>query len=144
MAATLEQIEAALLSPWVPIADGGLGLWAETDQSAIAWDNLTFDPTTLPAGTPWMEVSTSAGSLRRVGVGNLYFGTPTIIISAHTPLNTGKTGARALIDTAAAMYRDRQFIAGNSPMFAYAFSQPVEMPFSGYYKLSLQISFKLF
>lgn len=143
MAATIDEIETALLAPWLSVENGGTGEWTATAQDAIAFDNAPLEPAALAAGTPWMEVATSAGLIRKIGVGPVYAGFPTVTVSAHTPVGTGKRAARQLIDAAAALYRDRHISAGPSTMFAYAFSQPVEMPRDGFYKLTMQASFRL-
>lgn len=140
MTATVDQIEAALLAPFLTVADGGTEEWAGTGYDAIAYDNASFTPTTAP----WIEVATSAGAQRAQDVQAVVLtGHPTVIVSVHTEIGTGKRAARQLIDEAHAIYRGRQLNAGTSSLIAYAFSQPVEMPRDGYYKLVTQISFRL-
>ncbi|PWC54383.1 hypothetical protein TSA6c_00520 [Azospirillum sp. TSA6c] len=109
----------------------------------MAFDNTDFDPSLLPAGSAWMEVSTSAGTRRKIGAGDVYAGYPTVLVSAHTPIGTGKQRARQLIDAAASMYRERIFAVGGSKLWAYSFSQPMELPRDGWFKLSMQISLRI-
>jgi len=140
MAATLDQIEAALLAPFISVADGGTGAWTAT--SYVAYENVDFNAHSI--SDPFISVVTNGGASTRVGVSNVEFGNPVVTISAFTPLGTGKASARVLLDTAAAIYRDVHFEAGTSNILAYSFSAPVELPHEGWYRLSQQISFKLF
>lgn len=140
MSATVDQIEAALLAPFLTVADGGSQEWAGTGYDVIAYDNASFTPTTAP----WIEVVTSAGAQRAQDVqAVVLIGHPTVTIAVHTGIGSGKQAARQLIGEAHAIYRGRQIMAGTSSLIAYAFSQPVEMPRDGYYKLATQISFRL-
>lgn len=143
MTATADQIEAALLAPWLSVSDGGTGEWVATPYENIGWDNVTLDPAALADQSGWMEVSTSAGTRRKIGAGDVYASYPTVLVSAHTPIGTGKQRARQLIDAAAALYRERIFTVGPSKLWAYSFSQPMELPRDGWFKLSMQISFRI-
>lgn len=141
MSATVDQIEAALLAPFLLTSDGGTEEWTGSGYDAIAYDNAGFTPT----GSPWIEVVTSAGPQGALTVDvSQFVANPTVIVSAHTAIGTGKAAARQLIDTAYAIYRGRIIQAGGCSLHAYAFSQPVELPYEGYYKLSGQISFRLY
>lgn len=140
MPATVDQIEAALLAPFLSVANGGTGAWTATDY--VAYENVDFEAD--KRSEPFIAVVTNGGRSDRVGVSNVEFGNPTVTISAFTPLGTGKATARQLLDTAAAIYRDVHFEAGTSNILAYSFSAPVELPHEGWFRLSQQISFKLF
>lgn len=143
MTATADQIEAALLAPWLSVADGGTGEWTATPYTNLAWDNATLDPATLSDQSAWMEVTTSAGVRRKAGAGSVYTGHPSVLVCAHTPLGTGKRHARQLIDAACALYEERIFTVGPSKLWAYSFSQPMELPRDGWFKLACQISFRI-
>lgn len=140
MAATVDEIESALLAPFLLTSDGGSEEWTGTGYDAIAYDNASF----TPSAAPWIEVVTSAGRQSRLGVGPVYGGHPTLTVYAHTAIGTGKAAARALIDEAVALYKGRVITAGSSTMQLYSYSPPVEMPADGYYKLGCMMSFRLF
>lgn len=139
MAATVEQIEAALLAPW---ADG---TWTATDAGLIAYDNVTFVP---PADntTPWMEVSASGGRTNTLELDQGVIGTPTVTVSAHVGQGQGKATARQLLDSASAMYQALGAIpVGTSHVRWRNDSEYVQTPAAdGWYKLTFQVNFTLY
>ena len=141
MAATFEQVEAALLAPWVPIADGGLGEWTATPY--VTYENVDFDTKDFGDG-PWMRVEINGGTRRTVDMSATQYGWPEVYIAAHVPLGRGKAQARALLDAAVAMYAGRLFTAGTSTIKEYSISQPVQLPADGWYKLAVNINMHLF
>ena len=135
--ATFDEIETALLAPWTPIADGGLGQWTATP---VAWENVALDPATLDA---WMEVTIDPGQQKALTIDDVYVGTPVMMISAHTKPGVGKQAARQLLGAAVAMFKGIQFVAGTSTLRMYSVSRIVPLPADGWFKLSVQISFRL-
>lgn len=143
MAATSDQIEAALLAPWQSIANGGTGEWTGTDAALVAFDNADFDPPN-DNSTPWMEAEASSGRQDALDVGvATYTGMPTLTVSANVEVGRGKSIARQLLDAAVAMYAGKILTAGTSSLHAYSISPPIEtIGKSGWYRLSQQISFR--
>ena len=136
--ATFDEIETALLAPWTPIEDGGMGQWV---AAPVAWENVPLDPATLDA---WMEVAIDSGQQKILTMDDVYTGTPVMMISAYTKPGIGKQASRQLLDAAVAMFRGIQFVAGTSTLRMYSVSRVVELPYDGWYKLAVQISFRLF
>jgi hypothetical protein len=141
MSATFDQIETALLAPWVAVADGGLGQWDLT-AAPVAWENVEFDPASQLA---WMKVTIDAGQQTALTVDDAYTGTPVMMIEAFTPLGQGKQAARQLLDTAVAMYRGVQIkaVGGGATLRMYSVSRIMPLPYDGWFRLAVQISFRL-
>ena len=138
--ATFDEIETTLLAPWVSVADGGLGTWT---GAPVAWENVDFDPAVLDA---WMEVTIDSGQQRALTVDDAYVGTPVMMICAHTKLGIGKQVARQALDAGVAMFRGVQLVTpgGSARLRMYSVSRMVKLPYDGWYKLAVQISFSLF
>ena len=135
MVATFDQIEAALQAVW----DAG---W--TGTANVSNSNAVFDPTSLPAGSYWVETETSSGQQQVLSLDDSFWSMPTLAVTVHIPLDIGKPFATQVLDMAAALYRGVQITAGTSTMRAYSFSKPMPVPKDGWYSMSMQISFKLF
>lgn len=146
MAATYEQVEAALLAPFVPIADGGLGEWSATTY--VAYENVDLDTEAFKGSgsnqVPWVLIEVNGGQRNTVDMSQTRIGSATVIVSAHVPQGWGKASARAIIDAAIAIYSGRLFTAGTSTIKEYSISRPVQLPSDGWYKLAVQISFNVF
>lgn len=143
MTATAEQIESALLAPWVSPDGVTPPEWTGTDANNVAFENAPFDPPSDNV-TPWMEVETSSGRQDAMDIAlSAYQGSPTVTVSANVGMGQGRGAARQLLDMAAAMYRGRIFQAGSGPIYAYSFSNPTRtVGKDGWYRLSMQISFR--
>lgn len=141
MSATYNQLEAALLAPFVSVSDGGLGEWSATD--IVAYDNVDFD-TNEAQGKPWLRISVNGGSRHINTMGFEYRGNPVVTIEAHIPLGWGKSLAWQIIDAAENIYHGRTFTVDNSTLIVRSISQPMQIPSDGWYKLAIQISFNQF
>ncbi len=141
MAATYEQVEAALLAPFVPIVDGGLGEWTATNY--VTYENTDSDTEDF-GGSPWVMVEVNGGNRSTVDMSKTRIGSATVFIAAHVPQGWGKAAARTIIDAAIAIYEGRIFTAGTSTIKEYNISRPVQLPSDGWYKLAIQISFNVF
>lgn len=141
--ATADEIESALLAPWLSPDGVTPPEWTGTDADKIAFDNAAFDPPSDNV-TPWMEVETSAGRQDATDISlSAYQGNPTVTVSANVGMGRGRGAARQLLDLAAALYRGRLITAGDSTLHAYSFSNPTQtVGKDGWYRLSQQISFR--
>lgn len=135
--ATFDQIETALLAPWVSVADGGLGQWTATP---VAWENVDFDPSSL---TAWVEVRLDAGQQAALTADDVFTGSPVMMISAYTKPGAGKQQNRQLLDTAIAMFKGNRITAGDASLRLYSISRMMQLPEDGWFKQAVQISFRL-
>lgn len=135
MAATYEEIEAALTSAWT-------SSWTATTYTA--YENVDFDTASLDnSRESWMEIRIVPGPQSLLDMKNGFIGTVDLIVSAHVPIGWGKSAARTLLDSANAIYEGADITAGTSMMHMYAKSAPVQLHSDGWYKMAVQFSFRL-